>query len=87
MHSKVNALQDRWKQGMGPLVDEFPIIQPESKEALSKINPPAGGITEKRSESKDAPAAPAKVSTKEDYDKLTSGATYVAPDGSIRTKK
>jgi hypothetical protein len=83
MHSKVNALQDRWKQGMGPLVDEFPIIHPESKQALEKINPPAGGNKDQKGDAKAAPAqAPTKVSTKAEYDALAPGATYIAPDGS-----
>lgn len=38
MQSKVNALQERWKHGMGPLVDEFPIIHPESQSAIDRIN-------------------------------------------------
>lgn len=43
LQSKVNALQDRWHQGMGPLVPDFPIIQPESAAALTKINARANG--------------------------------------------
>src|SRR6185312_8300383 len=38
MKSKINALQERWKHGMGPLVPEFPIIHPESQSALDRIN-------------------------------------------------
>lgn len=38
MQSKVNALQERWKHGMGPMVDEFPIIHPESQGAIDRIN-------------------------------------------------
>lgn len=38
MQSKINALQERWHQGMGPLVPEFPIIHPESQSAIDRIN-------------------------------------------------
>lgn len=38
MQSKINALQERWKHGMGPLVEDFPIIHPESQSALDRIN-------------------------------------------------
>lgn len=37
MQGKVNALQDRWKNGMGPLVSEFPLIQPKSQEAIDRV--------------------------------------------------
>lgn len=37
MQGKVNALQDRWKNGMGPLVPEFPLIQPKSQEAIDRV--------------------------------------------------
>jgi hypothetical protein len=42
MQSKINALQDRWHQGMGPLVSDFPIVQSESREALDRIGQRAG---------------------------------------------
>lgn len=54
MQSKVNALQERWKHGMGPMVDEFPIIQPESKSAIDRINQRQSG-----KKADDAPAATA----------------------------
>lgn len=38
MHGKVNALQERWKTGMGPLVPEFDLIHPESKKAIDRIH-------------------------------------------------
>lgn len=38
MQSKINALQERWKHGMGPLVEDFPIIHPESQAAIYRIN-------------------------------------------------
>jgi spore germination cell wall hydrolase CwlJ-like protein len=37
MQGKVNALQDRWKNGMGPLVPEFPLIQPKSQDAINRV--------------------------------------------------
>lgn len=37
MQGKVNALQDRWKNGMGPLVPEFPLIQQKSQEAIDRV--------------------------------------------------
>lgn len=38
MQSKINALQDRWRTGMGPNAGDFPIIQSESQAALDRIN-------------------------------------------------
>lgn len=86
MHSKINALQDRWKQGMGPLVDEFAIIHPESKQALDKINPPPGATSGKKEEAKGAGAAPKAVSTQAEYDALPAGARYIAPNGKEKVK-
>lgn len=38
MQSKINALQERWKHGMGPMVEDFPIVNPESQSAIDRIN-------------------------------------------------
>jgi hypothetical protein len=54
MQSKVNALQERWKHGMGPMVGEFPIIHPESKAAVDRINQRQAG----KSASSDDATAP-----------------------------
>ena len=50
MQGKINALQDRWRKAMGPMVPDIPIVQPESQAALSRIQqraqpggPAAGG--------------------------------------------
>jgi hypothetical protein len=45
MKSKINALQQRWTQTMGPGAGEFPIIQPETQQALDRIAKRAGGGT------------------------------------------
>jgi hypothetical protein len=37
MHGKVNALQDRWRNSMGPLVKDYPLIQSKSQEAIDRI--------------------------------------------------
>jgi hypothetical protein len=37
MQSKVNALQERWRTGMGPLVPDFELIHPDSQTALDRI--------------------------------------------------
>lgn len=37
MQGKVNALQDRWRTGMGPLVPDFPLVQPKSQAAIDAI--------------------------------------------------
>ncbi len=92
MLSKVNALQERWKHGMGPMVGEFPIIHPESQAALDRINQRQIGKSdaatgEPKAAAVETPAAPKAISTKAEYDALPSGKTYVAPDGSVRTKK
>jgi len=38
MQSKIDALQDRWRTGMGPLVPDFPIVTDHSKQAMDRIN-------------------------------------------------
>jgi hypothetical protein len=48
MQGKVNALQDRWRNGMGPLVPDFPLVQPKSQAAIDAIR--------QRDASSDAPA-------------------------------
>lgn len=42
MHGKVNAMQERWRTGMGPLVGDFPLIHPESQKAVERIMQRAG---------------------------------------------
>jgi hypothetical protein len=37
MQGKVNALQDRWRNGMGPMVDDFPLISKESQASVDRI--------------------------------------------------
>lgn len=37
MQGKVNALQERWRNGMGPLVPDFPLISKESQGAVGRI--------------------------------------------------
>lgn len=37
MQGKVNALQNRWRTGMGPLVPDFPLIHPESQAAIDRV--------------------------------------------------
>jgi len=37
MQSKIDALQDRWRTGMGPNVPDFPIVTPHSRESMDRI--------------------------------------------------
>lgn len=37
MQGKVNALQNRWRTGMGPLVPDFQLIHPESQAAIDRV--------------------------------------------------
>jgi spore germination cell wall hydrolase CwlJ-like protein len=37
MQGKVNALQERWKNGMGPLVKDFPLISKESQSSVDRV--------------------------------------------------
>ncbi len=37
MHGKINALQSRWKNAMGPKAGEFPIVQPKTQAVLDRI--------------------------------------------------
>lgn len=37
MQGKVNALQERWRNGMGPLVPDFPLISKESQDAVDRV--------------------------------------------------
>lgn len=38
MQSKISVLQERWRNGMGPLVADYPIFQPESQVVMDTIN-------------------------------------------------
>ncbi len=62
MHSKINALQDRWHQGMGPLVGDFNIVHPESQTALDFINSLNKSGESTGAAPNVAPAAPASSS-------------------------
>ena len=46
IQSKTTALQDRWRQGMGPLVSDFPILSPSSQAALARVNQRANPATQ-----------------------------------------
>lgn len=59
MQGKVNALQKRWRTGMGPLVKDFPLIDPNSQDAMDRI----GKRYETSSGATAAPAAPTNTST------------------------
>ncbi len=37
VQSKVNALQARWKNGMGPNTPDYPLLQPEAQDAIARI--------------------------------------------------
>lgn len=99
LQSKINALQDRWKQGMGPLVSDFPIIQPDSQGALSKIAQRAGvaptNTASTQQSQAGAPATPApapsqgsrvQIRNAADYQSLPSGTRYTDPNGQPRIK-
>lgn len=42
LHDKVDELQNRWRQGMGPLVPDVPIVSKKNYDNLSKIYDRAG---------------------------------------------
>lgn len=54
MQGKVNALQDRWRTGMGPFVSDFPLVHPKSQDAIGRIM--------QRDAASTAPVAPAAPS-------------------------
>lgn len=66
------------------------ITPAEGRDRLAKLDNPLAGFSKTLSDRKDPPPpqeGPAKIGSKADYDKLPAGSQYVAPDGSLRTKK
>lgn len=71
----MSSLRTRFTATTGLPPSEFDkMLTPEALETFSKKD-------------KNGSDAPAKVSTKPEYDALPSGTKYVAPDGSVRTKQ
>lgn len=42
MKGKINALQDTWHQGMGPSIQDFPIVRGETQDSIDKVIKRAG---------------------------------------------
>jgi len=78
MQSKIDALQDRWRTGMGPLVPDFPIVTQHSRESMDRING--------RGANAGGDQAPVRVSTPQDAMALPSGTTFVTPDGRVKVR-
>lgn len=82
---------------MGPeYLEKHPVMTPELQAHIKRIDDNVAKLEGKASSGEGAPsaaapaeksAAPAAITTKQQYDALPSGQSYVAPDGSIRTKK
>lgn len=95
-------LQNRITNTLGPrLAEKYRVHSSESDHSIKEAgdvvkrmrgDPDAPPKPEKKGDTAAAPkaaapTAPKQISTKAEYDALPSGETYVAPDGSIRTKK
>jgi hypothetical protein len=92
-------LQNRINNTLGPrLAEKYRVHSPESEHSIQEAgdvvkrmrgDPDAPPKPGKKGEAAKAtaPAAPKQISTKAEYDALPPGSTYIAPDGSTRTKK
>jgi hypothetical protein len=77
------ALQDF--KGTGQSIDRFPAWYAKRRDELLRQNRNPG--TPMPGPSQNQSAAPARITNDADYQRLPSGASYVAPDGSTRRKK
>jgi hypothetical protein len=94
MQSKINALQDRWKQATGPtgwnkIAKDFPIIQGKSSAALDSIMERDGRPKYSKPSAEPGAASPdagtlPKISSPAEAKKLPSGTRFVDPTGVVR---
>jgi spore germination cell wall hydrolase CwlJ-like protein len=92
---RMSEVENRIKGTLGPAAQKYPVHSEESSASLKHIDAtvarmrglkPAGETTSPSAAA--APSsAPKAISSKADYDALPSGSSYIAPDGSVRTKK
>jgi hypothetical protein len=73
----------RAKVGLAPRADSAP---PAAAPAATAPKPAASAAPAPKADAKPAPGATQKIDSKAAYDKLPSGARFVAPDGSVRIK-
>lgn len=77
LESKLSALDDQYKEGMGTIAQGRQMLTPKSRQTLDKLEQKTGTGT----------PVP-RINTKEEWDKLPSGAQYIdAQDGKPYTKR
>ena len=90
IQGKVDAMQSRWKQGMGPQAGDYPIMSPQAQSVLDRLGPQAQAGTGAASSSLPiaAPAGgaggapPAQAPAAGGITKTVRGVTYTrGPDG------
>jgi hypothetical protein len=84
---KLNSLQNNRDQVYGAQGENiYPLVDKQTQAALQKID---GAIAKLRSggEAQQQSGAPPKITNQADWAKLPKGTQYVAPDGSVRTKR
>lgn len=96
LQSKIEAKESGYRSSMAnaPLPSEYRSINDEAKHSFQRINDWANGTATPAAAAAGAPgaapaaaAAPVAVASKAEYDALPPGRSYVAPDGSVRTKQ
>lgn len=90
--SNVAQEKDRVYGKEAGTTDPLSLFGPKEREIMKKIGDdtykgPVMGSGDTAAPAAGAVAAPKTVASKQDYDALPSGSSYVAPDGSTRTKK
>lgn len=97
--SRLESMASGFDTSMKTRTQGHEFLDPKGREIFNRfegINAPAstdvGRIPQLEGPAGAAPAAvatggPKAISSKQDYDALPSGSSYVAPDGSVRTKK
>lgn len=88
MQSRLGSIDSQIKGTLGPAAAQYPVVRPESQTALAQLD---RNVARLRGQTP-APVQPPQTAqtgpiTKDTYDALPKGATYTAPDGSVRTKK
>ena len=96
LNGRLESHAEGYARGMKKQIEPMDFIEPRNKKFFQRLTgsevPAAAaqpGAQAAPAPATAAPAAPAAppVASKAEYDALAPGATYTAPDGSVRTKK
>lgn len=78
LESKIGAMGEQYKQGMGTSAEPLRLLTPQARKSLD--------VLEKRAGKQSTSSEPVKISGDAEYEKLPSGARFIGPDGQLRIK-